>query len=95
MARASQIYLLRYSLPGSPSDRELLAGFTVKYEAKQWAKLCPHPLTHLRLSRMRDGLTYHKAEEVIPWTDDELREAAEDRSPKLGRATLPETSAAT
>lgn len=94
MARSQYIYLLRYLLPGSPSDKEVLATFTVKYEAKQWAKLCQHPLTHLRLSRMRDGLTYHKAEEIIPWTDEELQEAAADRSPKLRRSPAPEASAA-
>ena len=77
MARAHYIYLIRHQLPGHPSDRELLGAFTVKHEAITWAKRCPHPLTHIRLSRMRDGTTSHKVEEIIPW-DEDLQEAVED-----------------
>jgi hypothetical protein len=47
---------------------QLLASFTVKYEAQQWAvKESKQPLEHLHLSRMRDGLYCDKTETRIPW----------------------------
>jgi len=61
------IYLVTYKEPGRPAHGKVLAGFTVKYEANQWAELAPHPLEKMQLTRMRDGLTYHKAQEDIPW----------------------------
>ena len=67
MARSHYIYLVRWKEPGQSANDNVMAGFTVKYEAHQWAKLCGHPLEKLRFSRMRDGLGYEKAPEDIPW----------------------------
>ena len=36
MARSDYIYLIRYKDPGTPSDRQVLGGFTVKHEAHTW-----------------------------------------------------------
>ena len=73
MARSSNIYLVRHR----PSDK-LLGAFTVKYEAARWALKCPHHLACLQLSRMRDGDTYDKTEDVISWPPDAIRQSALD-----------------
>jgi hypothetical protein len=78
MARSQYIYLIRYLAPGHPAHLELLAAFTVKHEAIEWALLCPHHLPHLQLSRTRDGMTYHKAEDVIPWPAEALLRSSLD-----------------
>ncbi len=78
MARSQYIYLIRYLAPGHPSHLEFLAAFTVKHEAIEWALLCPHRLPHLQLSRTRDGMTYHKAEEIIPWPAEALLRSSLD-----------------
>jgi hypothetical protein len=63
MARSQYIYFVRYN-----ACRTLLGAFTVKYEAVTWAKReSKHPLEHLQLSRMADGLHGDKTETVIPW----------------------------
>lgn len=67
MARSDYIYLIRYKDPGTPSDRQVLSGFTVKREAHAWTQCCGHPLTRLQLTRMRDGIGYDKEEHDIPW----------------------------
>lgn len=79
MARSQYIYLIRYLAPGHPAHLEFLAAFTVKHEAIEWALLCPHHLPHLQLSRTRDGMTYHKAEEVIPWPPESLLRSSLDK----------------
>jgi hypothetical protein len=57
MARASNIYFVRH-------NGTLVAAFTVKYEAVEWAKR--HNIEELQLSRMRDGM-HEKVEEQIKW----------------------------
>ncbi len=78
MARSQYIYLIRYLSPECPAHLALLAAFTVKHEAIEWAFLCPHKLRRLQLSRMRDGMTYNKEIEVIPWTEEQLCRSALD-----------------
>jgi hypothetical protein len=65
--RSTYIYLIRYKDPGTPSDRRVLGGFTVKREAHTWTKTCGHPIDRLQLTRMRDGIRYDKDEQDIPW----------------------------
>jgi hypothetical protein len=62
-ARSQYIYLIRYK-----ACRTVLGGFTVKHEAHTWAQnTSGHPIAHLQLTRMRDGIGYMKDEEDIPW----------------------------
>ena len=60
--RSTYIYLIRYK-----ACRTVLGGFTVKHEARTWAKTCGHPLDHLQLTRMRDGISYDIDEQDLPW----------------------------
>lgn len=69
MARSTYIYLVSWKEPGHPSHGQVMAGFTVKYEAEYWATdLSGHPLERMQLSRMRDGIGYPKDKEDIPWS---------------------------
>jgi hypothetical protein len=79
MARSEYIYLVRYLAPGHPAHLEFLGAFTVKREAVEWSLLSPHHLPHLQLSRTRDGVTYHKAEEVIPWPPEAIYRSSLDK----------------
>ncbi len=85
MARSHYIYLIRWDEPGHPSHKQLLAAFTVKHEANQWAKMTPHPFERMKLKRMRDGMTYDKSETTIPWDDDELRKTSRQKRPEPSR----------
>jgi hypothetical protein len=65
MARSAYIYFVRIK-----NDRSLLGCFTVKREARTWAKRwCGehYPLERLQLSSMHDGLNRDKKETAIPW----------------------------
>ena len=93
MPRSQYIYFIRYREPGHPGDGKVLAGFTVKKEAIEWAGLCPFARCRIELSRMRDGLAYNKVEQVIPWErDDDFRPEYLQEPPKPARdSTIPKT----
>jgi hypothetical protein len=65
MARSQYIYFVRIKATG-----DLLGAFTVKHEARTWAKnWCGpiYPLERLQLSSMRDGIGCDKTETPIAW----------------------------
>ena len=71
MARSTYIYLIRCK-----QSQDLLAAFTVKYQAHTWAftKYGRDFRNNLNLSRMRDGGWSdgedHKVEKLIEWDKD-------------------------
>jgi hypothetical protein len=66
MPRSHYIYLVRYNACGT-----VLGAFTVKREAEEWAlRESGHPLEHMQLSSMKDGVWADKTEKPIPWTSD-------------------------
>jgi hypothetical protein len=63
MPRAHYIYLIRYN-----AFSTVLAAFTVKREAQEWAlRKSGYPLEHLQLSSIKDGVWADKIEKPIPW----------------------------
>ena len=63
MARAGYIYLIRHK-----DSHAILGGFTVKYEAHDWAtNESGFPLDMMQLYRMRDGLHKDKSAQPLPW----------------------------
>ena len=63
MARSHYIYLIR-----NKACNTVLAAFTVKYEAQQWAvRKSGRPLKEMQLSSIRDGTCDDKTEKLIPW----------------------------
>ena len=63
MPRSHYIYLVRYNACGT-----VLGAFTVKREAVEWAtRESGHPLEHLQLSSIKDGVWADKTEKPIPW----------------------------
>ena len=63
MPRSHYIYLVRYNACGT-----VLGAFTVKHEAQEWAlRESGHPLEHLQLSSIKDGVWADKSEKRIPW----------------------------
>ena len=63
MPRSHYIYLVRYK-----GCNAVLAAFTVKHEAVEWAlRESRHPLGHLQLSSIKDGVWADKTEKPIPW----------------------------
>jgi len=63
MARSQYIYLIRLKVSG-----RLLAGFTVKGEARTWAeRKSGRQLEAMQLLRMRDGVTGDKTEVPTSW----------------------------
>lgn len=65
MARSTYIYLI-FHVP----TNDMLAAFTVKYEANDWATDSRWPITQLQLYRTRDGERHKHANALtaIPWT---------------------------
>ena len=63
MPRSHYIYLVRHKACST-----VLAAFTVKHEAQEWAlRESGHPLEHLQLSSIKDGVWADKTEKPIPW----------------------------
>ena len=63
MPRSHYIYLVRYNACGT-----VLGAFTVKREAHEWAlRESGHPLEHMQLSSIKDGVWADKTEKLIPW----------------------------
>ena len=67
MPRSHYIYLVRYNACGT-----VLGAFTVKREAVEWAtRESGHPLEHLQLSSIKDGVWADKTEstflEMVPF----------------------------
>lgn len=92
MARSQYIYLIKYENPGTLSHGKILAGFTVKYEAHEWAKLAGYPINRMQLCRMRDGNVYLKDIVDIPWDHDFKQEYFQEPPKSTGCPEVSEES---
>jgi len=76
MPRSHYIYLVRYNACGT-----VLGAFTVKREAHEWAlRESGHPLEHMQLSSIKDGVWADKTEKPIPWETTGLDTSSEPAS---------------